>query len=496
MKLRTWTRFLLILPLLVSALSLNPTPVRALADDTVVIWCPATVTLPKRGQDGCTATFDTFGGLITHLSQLPAKKLAVAGKIWVGKAFDTSSVNDGDVYFDGLALTSMAKYPLTIQGGWNGLGTKTVDLNAYSTFAGDSLGVNNWKSSVTLKNIKVYSASTTGCAAAVCIFTTGSIKLDRMLVTDNGINGAYLDNELSASATGPVTITNSIFSTNVYNNLIVLTNGAITLKNVSASGSLSASYTGATIVNNFDSTASPVSVINGHFNSNKGDGLTILSNGSVTLTNIEAKGNSGRGTLVDNASASGTGDVLLNGNSFIDNDNAGLRVYTNGKVTANTLIAYNNGLTTPNAPGVYISAALKAVTIGNGQFKANLGHGLTVDTYGPITASSLNAIGNGGSGLWLMTAAPDSVQAVTLNQVNADYNYQAGLEIYADGKVLLKCSSAYNNHSYGLFVRGNTDPNGPAALTLQGFLAYANQGIGANPNESTLPAPPVRTACP
>jgi Right handed beta helix region len=471
---RKWMHFLLILPLLVSALSqTHPAQAAgpALVDPSVVIWCPTSVTLPTSGRNGCTGAYHTFGELMTALS---GKNPAVAGKLWIGKGY----TGDENLVFDGSVLTSMAKYPLTIQGAWNGSGTNTVDLNTFSILDGDSLEIVGWQSSVTVRRILVQAVNTGG--AAVDVITTGSIKLDRVQAarTTNTF-GAYLEN-----TSGSVTISNSAFYDGDYG-LVIYSQGAVTLKSVTIDNNASI---GARIYNDAGA-PSPVTVMNSRFEANAGNGLTILSDGPVSLSNLSNKDNAEMGAYIDNRS--GLGDVLLNGaNSFLDNEDAGLQVFTNGKVRANTLIAYHNGLTTPNAPGVYIYA-LKAVTIGNAQFKSNSGHGLAVYTDGPITASNLNATNNNGNGLWLSTAAPATVQAVTLNQVNADFNHQAGLEIHADGKVLLKCSSAFNNDSYGLFVRGRINPSGPAALTLQGFLAYAN-----TPNEATSPLVPVRTACP
>ena len=477
---RKWMHLLLVLPLLVSALSqTHPAQAAgpALVDPSVVIWCPMTVTLPTSGRNGCTPAYHTFGELMTALS---GKNPAVAGKLWIGKGY----AGNENLVFDGSVLTSMAKYPLTIQGAWNGAGTNTVDLNlnTFSILDGDSLEIVGWQSSVTVRRILVQDVNTGG--AAVRVVTTGNIKLDRLQAIRTALYGfgAYLDND---SGSGSVTISNSAFwdSSNV--GLAIHSQGAVTLKSVSVGNGAVA----GALIYNYAGAASPVTIMNSLFEANAGDGLVIYSRGTVSLSNVRNKDNAEMGGYIDNRS--GIGDVLLNGdNSFLDNGSNGLQVFTNGKVTANTLIAYNNGVTTADAAGVFISAK-KAVTIGSGQFKDNSGDGLFVDSKGPITASNLTATNNVHSGLRLFTAAPASVQAVTLNQVNADFNHLAGLEIYADGKVLIRCSSAYHNDSFGLYVRDYTNQSGPAAaLTLQGFLAYAN-----NPNEDTLPAP-VRTGCP
>jgi hypothetical protein len=140
--------------------------------------------------------------------------------------------------------------------------------------------------------------------------------------------------------------------------------------------------------------------------------------------------------------------------------------------------------------------AQKAVTFGgSGKFKGNGGNGLEVSSHGQITAQNLTAVTNGGNGLWLTTAvlvAADA-EAVTLNAVNADGNSHSGIVLYVNGKVLLSCSSVYDNANNGLYVRGATNTSGPVAgLALQGFLAYLN---GTNEDILTA-APVVRTVCP
>jgi hypothetical protein len=495
MKIRKWIHFLLILPLLINALSLTQSAYAAgpaLADPPdKVIWCPATVSPPTSNKNGCTLAYSTFGALMTRLSE---KDPAIAGKVWIGKDYNSSTAMDADVYFDGLtALPKMAKYALTIQGGWNGLGTQTVDPSQPSNLDGDSLGIDNWHGNVTVRNIRVLNAST-GCAGGVCVFTAGNIKLDRVFASVNTTAaGIYLDNQDSLrSPPGSVTVTNSESSDNTYNNLVILSKGAITLKNVTASRSVSIGYAGATISNHLDNYASPVSITNGHFNTNNDDGLMILSNGTVTLVNVEAKDNVMEGAVVANTHAPGNGSVVFKGtNTFLSNGSIGLEVYTNGNVTANHLIAYYNGVTSV-AQGVSISAK-KAVTItGSGKFKGNSAGGLSIYSGGPIIASNLTANTNDATGLFLLSTALPAAQALTLNQVNADLNGQAGIEIYADGKITLACSSAYDNNSTGLYVRAYTAGSIPAALKLQGFLAYSNA-----PDEDIPPTTtPVRTNCP
>ena len=432
---RKWMHFLLVLPLLVSALSLNPTPVQAagpaLVDRSVVIWCPTAVTLPKAKKDGCTDAFTT----VTPLwDALRAKNPAVAGTFWFGKDYD-SSVDVNQVW-DGSYLPKMAKYPQIFKGGWDGLGTGTQDPYSPTILNGKSFIVNNFRSHITISGFRIEGAASSTCAGgvALCVQTSGNIKANRVEASGslNVMSGAWFDNSISLLP-ATVTITNSVF------------------------------------------------------NSNTLHGVTITSKGLVTIANVRAQSNAVRGILVDNRF--GSANLVLNGTTTVlDNGTLGLEMYSDGNVTAHHLIAYHNGMTTADAAGVFISSQKAVKITGSGKFKSNTGPGLAIYSNGPITASRLTANFNK-TGVYLYTAAPNSVQAVTLNKVNADFSQLAGLVIYADGKVLIKCSGAYSNNGTGLFVAG------AAALTLQGFLAYAN-----NPEEDvTLNSPTtsvVRTPCP
>ncbi len=151
------------------------------------IWCPSAVATPVSGGSGCTASFSSFNALLVFLQ---ANQPGEAGTIWIEKTYD-SSVNDGGVtsfLLDGGAgiFDIMADYALTIRGGWNGLGTSTVDVNDKSEFNGASLSIINWKANVSLSDILV-NANITNPDLLILpcwLRTTGNIRLDRVTVKE------------------------------------------------------------------------------------------------------------------------------------------------------------------------------------------------------------------------------------------------------------------------------------------------------------------------
>ena len=85
-------------------------------------------------------------------------------------------------------------------------------------------------------------------------------------------------------------------------------------------------------------------------------GLMVRTNGAITLSNITANNNSGgSGVFLDNCgfndgtsacTSSIVSAVTLNGiNTFNKNNSAGLSIFTNGPVTASNLFSTNNGAT-------------------------------------------------------------------------------------------------------------------------------------------------------
>jgi hypothetical protein len=469
--------WILILAVLVSGLSLT-TPAQAQTTDptALVIWCPAAVTPPTPKKNGCT---DAFVSLNDLWSALDAAEPAQAGTIWMGKNLINGYVN-GNQTFDGAQLPSMANYPLKFNGGWNGLGKGTLSPTTPTTFDGTALTVQNWIGGVTLLNLRVKNPTIAGCSvlAGVCVLTAGKIQLDRVQVVGSSLNGAYLHITSSVSSPpGPVTVTNSMFLRNGNTGLEVQTKGAVAIKNVISGQNTSF---GVIIDNHLSTTASPVAITNSLFSGNRSDGLYISSDGTVTLTGAEAQDNLGKGATVSTA-----GNVLLkNMNTFLGNGSYGLYVSATGGVSAYQLVANENG-----QDGVDIDAG-KAVTITHGgQFKGNSSIGLDIYAAGPITASNLTAVSNS-YGLYLVTAALATTQAVTLNGVKANLNTNTGIEVITNGKVTLSCGTAYGNTTIGLYVFGASQSSA-GGLKLQGFRSYLN-----GTDEDLSGTPVVRTACP
>jgi hypothetical protein len=385
-------------------------------------------------------------------------------------------------------VPKLAKYPITVQGGWGGPG-KGLNLKTPTVFEGEYLNVTSWQASVTVRNIMIKNVPLiSGASAALSVGTSGSIKLDRVQVIANAMYGAYLEN-----GTRSVTVINSKFYLNAQRGLIISTNGAVTLKAVRARGN---SGYGVNINNAGDAGASPVTVTNSTVEANS-VGFNIYANGPVTLRGVSAIRNSDDGTRVDNTA--GAGNVSLKGlNTFVGNDGHGLTVTSSGSVIAEHLAAYQNR----NGDGVHIDNTTaptpKEVTItGSGVFNGNLLSGFYIHSGGAITTNQLSASNNGRHGIELdtslLTTSPAvtmkgnnivvgntadglkviSFSSVVLNRVIADSNSGIGINVGSDDDATLVCSSASGNDT-GLFVRNAAGSGNLDQLILHGFFASGN----------------------
>jgi len=452
------------------------------------MWCPAGAA-PKAGMGGCSPSFTGFtndgspdNGLIAWLND-NANALAVskAGVIWVaynyaavGGETGPIDINPGTVGGIGSTIENFA---LTIQGGWSGTPGSTalyVDpLNPgapqYSTFT-VPLWITSWTGAITLKNIIVDDSAapvTLGADKnALEVGTAGSITLDTVKVQNNtdmgnALSGAFLDNRTSSSGAA-VTIKNGLFNKNEGYGLWVFSDGIVTINNIGANGN---GYLGANINNSFDKDKAVTFTGFQQFNNNGSTGLSIYSNGAITLANVVANNNTGfgEGVHLDNSGSTGDLGVTIKGvNQFNNNGANGLLVHSHGAIALNSITANENGrigATLDNSPGVFATLP-KAVTLtgtnifnGNGTTGATY-YGLSVASLGPITVSNITAINQftGSTGVYLNNDKNGAVGGVTINgygffENNSDY----GLKIFSRGVILLNNINA-NENNYGAII--------------------------------------------
>jgi hypothetical protein len=309
--------------------------------------------------------------------------------------------------------------------------------------------------------------------------STGAVTVNYLTAVGNTEHGAIIANitanpalQPNVTLLGPVLVSENGQYFGV--GLGITSYGAVTMSNVTADHNASQ---GIWIINQGGSLPKPV-IISGFnsFNGSLGIGLTISSNGAITLSNVTAENNKGSGASLNTMGLVAPQSVTLTGtNTFNSNGNSaaeesGLIVKADGNITISNLTASNNyagGAILDNytswAAGPPFSTWGSVTINGFGNFISNShGDGLSVTTHGSVTLNHVTAVYNGGSG------------------------GDSGLEIHADHNITLVCSSAWGNWSYGL------QATTPGILTIHGFSSYAD---GWGP-ELLSYGSLVRTACP
>jgi hypothetical protein len=371
----------------------------------------------------------------------------------------------------------------------------------------------------------------------------GAITVNKLTAEDNYSNGVLLNNQHNSTLQPAVTVNSfGMFTGNGWDGLIVWSYGAITLNNLT---SISNAGSGAWIVNNGGTLPKAV-ILKGTntFNNNSGDfgsGLVVTTDGAITLSNITASRNKNVGAWLDNCGWNGsscmgtaqsnvviTGYGLFEYNGKLNGDpggaagstQAGLAIHSHGAVTLAYITANHNYGTGADVYTIGLSAP-KAVTltgVNTFTFNGDAGQesGLLVNADGNITITNLTAsynwfhgadldnrtnwespetpfitfgsvIVNGfghfvgnltGAGIWAETHG-----SITLNRIVADMNV-VGMALEADSNITLVCSSSYGNSNQNVYASAG------GTLTLKGLVSFG--GTFAD----ILNPVPVQSSCP
>ncbi|MFN8410898.1 MAG: hypothetical protein U0Z26_00785 [Anaerolineales bacterium] len=452
------------------------------------IWCPVGVT-PKDGLGGCTTSYASLKLLVDYLAAGTAGvNPAANGIIWIEGGTD-SDVSGTPILIDGSAIVynTWENFSLTLKGGWNGLNTTTVNLNNPSV-VDQSISIINWKGDITLTDI-VFSGVTTGSSshtAALNIETTKNVVLTNVNATGNtGVNGVFIDarDGVPSPVASMVTITNGTYSNNsgaTSTGLTVFSDGAITLKDVTASANgdngIFVTNTDAVILAGVNLTGSTLTTGNGDA------GLTVNSKGAILASNLISNGNTNSGVYLDNTSGAGQAVTITgSSNQMKYNTGVGLYILSKGVITVNSITATENGNV-----GVYLdnssasTSAPKAVFVnGTNTTFHNANAGLSIFSVGAVTVNNLSSTYNYFSnpdGLFINNINNILPQSVTLlGTFNLSHNAQYGLTINTSGAVIAGNITASNNGFSGASI-GNTFGSSGSPVTLSGTNIFNTNG--------------------
>jgi putative surface-exposed virulence protein len=253
---------------------------------------------------------------------------------------------------------------------WDGglgacLGTGNVTLTGVNTFNGnDDIGLN------------IYAGGT---------FTSSAITAN-----DNGTGGAFISNSSVQAKTVILNGTN-IFTGNDNTGLYIVSAGAVTVNSVTSGYNGNGSSGDGVYIQNTGATLEPGVTLTGtsKFIDNDDYGLDIITKGAITLNNITASLNDNGGAVLQN-NFGVTNDVKLTGvNEFSYNTGSyGLYILTNGAVTLDKILADGNANS-----GLYITGATN-VTLTCGDFSGNGGSGYNINYSGLLTLKGVFSAGN------------------------------------------------------------------------------------------------------
>jgi hypothetical protein len=214
-----------------------------------------------------------------------------------------------------------------------------------------------------------------------------------------------------------------------------------------------------------------IALSNVDFSENAGnDGLYIDSAGNVTLTNISAATNTGRGIYIDNRYGTGNVSILRTApedrNYVSFNQGIGLTIYTNRNVTlAKISVSYNTDL------GAYINTCNGAPCVGTGtvtitgsnnahsEFSYNEGlYGLQVVSAGAVKLAMVESSQNQFDGAYVTTNS-----TFTMNGLVNRFDYNgldstgsgSGLIVLAQGTIAVWNTQAKYNDGIGLDLSNN-----------------------------------------
>jgi hypothetical protein len=443
------------------------------------IWCPSGVN-PIANTGGCSNGYSSMTALLAALAG--ANQPAQNGTIWIEKTYDSSTAEPGattNILIDGNTYSTWRNFSLNVLGGWDGTGTNTA--SGTSLFSGDRLRIINWWNNVTVNNL-VFDGGSGGASLEIEIDTLATnafnVTLENVEIKNNTDSvGAYIDNDES---TGSVTVNNSEFINNGNNDdgLEIVAMGNVSLLNVIATDN---GDEGVQINNIASSVSATVQVLGTNvFTGNTGDGLNIRSDGAISLNNVTADTNLDNGIDIDNTSGTTNAAFTITGtNSFSGNTNNGMNVLSEGAITLSNITANGNTLGTgAYLMNDYVGAGGVTIT-GVNSFNNNYNSGLVIDTRRTVSLDNVIANGNtrgdgvnidncswGGSALGCLGSGDVTLTGAPVFTNNGNGG-DRGLYVYSNGNVSMADVTAIGNKGNGVEINNTSNTASTTSATVQ-----------------------------
>ena len=303
----------------------------------------------------------------------------------------------------------------------------------------DNDGVDNGKT-VTIKKTVADDNN-----AGIYVTTNGSTIFGRVNANSNTTYGALVEGCLAEDCLYPAdfrlysTLENN-FNDNGSFGLDVRTWGSINVSNVNAQRNVT---WGIRLDNTFTGLASGVTMLNSKYQSifdNGGDGLIILTNGAITLTQIDSSGNGGYGALLINTGASTAKTMTLTNTTFNGNGDTGLFAINKGPVLIYSLWASDNNINA-GSNGAYINNTGGTVYVtstsrGMSKFINNDSYGVEIISTHAVTVRNLIADDNGSDGVNITSNSNVGISGTFAGTATSfSNNGGSGLYVIAKGNI-------------------------------------------------------------
>ena len=271
-----------------------------------------------------------------------------------------------------------------------------------------------------------------------------AITLTSIQANENGNHGVYLNNcqMIGMACTG---------------------SGNVTITSPAASGSLAAN----------------------EFNDNvAGSGLKINNNGSIILTNLNAKNNGGHGLFIIDNNSSGNLTINKNLPNWVNEINKntyhGIELQTHGNVTISDTYATFNFYY-----GINTDSVVKTVSISRSNFDYNWNYGLCILASGNVTlldvSASNNDYINAGhyDGAYIDNTYGTGSVTVKSSSTSGDFHFDSnsgnGILIHSKGAVSVSNVSSTSNDYGGLFIYNQNSTGTPAVSLKDCYLSWNAQ---------------------
>jgi putative surface-exposed virulence protein len=249
---------------------------------------------------------------------------------------------------------------------------------------------------VTVNGINTFNGNN---GSGLSVDSLGAIKVSKVTASSNQWSGAFLFNRHGV-LNAPITLVGyGVFNDNIDGGLFAVSNGAILTSNITANNNTNGH---GVYFDHYSITATPVTVtmlgVN-TFNNNFIHGLSVLSDGQITLNNITANGNGSWGAYLSNEFyGSVARNIILNGtNNFIGNTDGGLFFFATGSafLTRVTAALNDDGVFGGNASNGIEGYAFGNITLTCGSLFFNEGYGYYLNAIGVVSLKGVYSYANG-----------------------------------------------------------------------------------------------------